>query len=337
MLSVAASAALASAQSMAADFYQGKTINLIVGNNASGGYAIFGRTLAEFLPRHIPGNPRVVVQYMPGAAGLTMANYIFTAAARDGTVIGLPLRNVPFEPIIGSGKVPFKVEDFTWLGATYSLSDDAYVMVVRADSLIKSIEDLRKPGKPTVFGGQAPGSANVDVVEIAKDALHLNIQLIRGYPSPGDIKLALENGEITGKADGWKSLAMIQPEDVRNGWFRCVAQFRQDRWKGLPDCPTALELTTNEADRQLITLVQAQFLLGRPYLAPPSIPAEAAAILRKAFVETHSDPGYIAANEKLGYTDIAAQTDAGVLAILAEAAKTPASVIARYKANIGEK
>jgi tripartite-type tricarboxylate transporter receptor subunit TctC len=329
-------AVFTNAPAWSADYYEGRTITLIVGNNASGGYAVNARLLAEYIGRHIPGAPKIVVQYMPGAGGLTLANYIYSAAPRDGFTIGETLFNVPFLPTTGTVPVAFRAEDFTWLGGSYSNADDAYCLIVRSDSPYKQLADLQKPGSPAIFGGQSTGSANVDVVEIARDALHLNIKLIRGYPAPGDISMAMQNGELAGKADGWKTFALLQSDAIKRGAYRCLVQFRPDRWSGLSDVPTALEKAEAPADRQLIELVEAPFLLGRPYMAPPDIPEEAAAILRKAFRETHSDPGFLAENEKLDFS-VSAQSDEELLGILRNAARTPAAVIARYKADLGGK
>jgi tripartite-type tricarboxylate transporter receptor subunit TctC len=323
------------AQARAGDYYEGRTINLIVGNNSSGGYAITARLLAQYMSRYIPGQPKIVVQYMPGASGLTLANYMLSAAPRDGFTIGEPLSNIPFAPVVGTTPVDFHAGDFTWIGASYGKNEDAYCLIVRSDGAYKELADLQKPGSPAVFGGQASGSANVDVVEIAKDALHLNIKLIRGYPAPGDINMAMESGELVGKADSWITFVLFEADAIKKGAFHCLAQFGPERWKGLPDVPTAIEKAATLPDRQLLELVEAPFLLDRPYFAPPNIPTEAAAILRKAFLETHSDPGFLAENQKLGFVVTARSSDQ-VLEILQKAAETPAAVIARYKADLGE-
>jgi tripartite-type tricarboxylate transporter receptor subunit TctC len=327
---------LAGSPVLGANYYEGKTLTLIVGEAASGGYAVFARVLAENLGRHIPGQPRVVVQYMPGAAGRTLTNYMYNGAPRDGFTIGAPPRNVLLEQVTGTVNVSYRVEDFTWLGASFSLADDAYCLIVRSDSPYRTLDDLRKPGAPALFGGQAPGSANADVVQIAKDALHLNIQLIRGYPSPGEINMAIKSGELVGNADGWKTFSLYEKDAVESGGYRCIVQFRPDRWSGLPDSPTALESASTTEDKQLIELVEALFLLGRPYMAPPGMPAEAAAILRNAFMETHSDPAFIAEFQKLGFL-VNAQSDQDVLAIVDAVEATPPAVAARYKADIAAK
>ena len=148
---------LAAAPASAQDFYKGKQIAIVVGNAAGGGYDAYARLLQRHMARHIPGNPEIVVRNMPGAGGMLMANWLYNEAPKDGTVIGLSSRNSPLEPVLGNPAARFRTEKFVWLGTPTSYEDDAYLLVARAESRFKTIEDAQQPGAPIIFGAFANG------------------------------------------------------------------------------------------------------------------------------------------------------------------------------------
>jgi tripartite-type tricarboxylate transporter receptor subunit TctC len=317
----------------AAEFYDGKTIRLIIGNNTSGGYAVFGRLLAQYLGRHIPGNPKIAVQYMPGAGGVVLGNYLANAAEPDGLTIGMIPRGAPFQPLFGNSAAKFKAEAFTWLGTTSSYGNDAYTLMVRADSPYRTLADLQRADKPVAFGGTAAGDMNTDLVLVAKNVFNLNIQVVRGYQGPGEIAMAMERNEIVGRTFGMVALEMFSADWIKQGRLRFLVQFGRKRWSGLPDVPTAHELAQSPDDEALIDLAEVPLLLARPYLAPPKIPAAATAILRKAFMATQADPDYLADNEKMK-SDVSPLSGEDVQQLVERIGQTSPALVARYKAAV---
>jgi tripartite-type tricarboxylate transporter receptor subunit TctC len=274
------------AGALAEDFYKGKTITLIVANAAGGGYDLYARLLARHLGRHIPGDPGVIIKYQPGAGGLLMANAIYNSAPRDGLTIGLMARANPLERVLGNPAAKFENERFTWLGTASSFLDDAYCLVVRAESPIRSVADAQKPGRPLVFGGVAAGGTDTDLLLVARSVLGLNLQLIRGYAGVPDINLAIRRGEVDGQAVGISALRNSMGDWLTAGKLRFLVQFGHDvRWVGLPDVPTAQELAAGPDGRGLIELAELPLKIARPFIAPPDLPPARAALLKQAFLE----------------------------------------------------
>jgi tripartite-type tricarboxylate transporter receptor subunit TctC len=282
------------AGALADDFYKGKTITLVIANAAGGGYDLYGRLLARHLGRHIPGNPGVIIKYQPGAGGLLMANAMYSTAPRDGLTIGLMARANPLERVLGNPAAKFENEGFTWLGTAASFQDDAYCLVIKADSPIRNIADAQRRGPPLLFGGVAAGGTDTDLLLVARSVLRLNLQLIRGYAGVPDINLAIRRGEVDGQAVGISALRNSMGDWLAAGKLRFLAQFGHDtRWSGLPEVPTAHELATEPDDRALIELAELPLKIARPYVAPPDLPPERAAILKRAFMETQADAAYL--------------------------------------------
>jgi tripartite-type tricarboxylate transporter receptor subunit TctC len=168
---------------------------------------------------------------------------------------------------------------------------------------------------------------------IAKDVFNLNIQVVRGYKGPGEIAMAMVRNEVVGRTLGMSSLQLFHADWLKEGKLRFLVQFRRNRWDKLPDVPTARELAKDDDQRALLALAEMPLLLARPYAAPPGIPAEAAAILKKAFMDAHRDPQYLAMNEK-AKADISPLDGREVQDIVAQIARTPPTLIQRYKAAL---
>jgi tripartite-type tricarboxylate transporter receptor subunit TctC len=285
------------------DFYKGKQVTLIVGYGPGGGYDVYARLLAQFLGRHIPGSPNVIVQNMPGAGSLRAANFIYTNAPKDGTQIATFSRDMPLMGLLGgNSNVQFDPRKFTWLGSPSSYGDDAYLLWVRKDAAVKTIEDARRPGGPKlVLGGTAEGATGNDIALLMRDVLSLNIQLIAGYPDSGALFLAADRKEIDGRFVGLSAV-----NSSKSDWrkpdsnMHVLMQFaRTTRHPDFPDVPTARELAPNDRARALIEIAEMPYTLSRPFVAPPGIPADRAKALQQAFMEVNKDPDYIAAARKL--------------------------------------
>jgi tripartite-type tricarboxylate transporter receptor subunit TctC len=296
LLALALAATIARADAVA-DFYRGKQISLIVGYGTGGGYDVYGRLIARHLGRHIPGNPNVVVQNMPGAGSLRAVNHLYNTAPKDGTAIATFGRDMPLIGIIGHNpNVRFDTRKFTWLGTSSSYANDAYFLWVRADAEVKSIDDARRPGgPPLVLGGTGEGSAGNDVPVVLRDALGLNIKLISGYPDGNGLFIAVDRKELDGRLVGLSATQSTYPQWLRPGsGMRILLQFaRVTRHPQFPDVPTARELALNDRSRALIELAELSNRLSRPFAAPPGVPEDRAKALQAAFLAVHKDPLYL--------------------------------------------
>jgi tripartite-type tricarboxylate transporter receptor subunit TctC len=286
------------------EFYKGKSLTLVVGNGPGGGFDVFGRLLARHIGRYIPGNPSVIVQNMPGAGSLVAANYLYNLAPRDGTTFGLIARNMPLLGLLGNNpNVRFDPHKFTWLGSSSNFSNDAYVLIVRKDAPIKSIEDALRPGgPPLILAGTADGGSSSNVPKILHDTLGLNVKLVVGYRDSAAIYLAMESGEVSGRTNELSSIRSTRPSWLApEGDFRLLIQYaRATRLPQLPGVPTARELAPNEKARALIQFTEAPFTMAWPYAAPPGLPHDRALALQDAFAAAHRDPQLLAEANAIG-------------------------------------
>jgi tripartite-type tricarboxylate transporter receptor subunit TctC len=315
----------------AEDFYRGKTIKLVVGASPTGGYNLNARTLARHMPKHIPGNPSIVVVNMPAGNGIVATNHVFNLADKDGTAFGLFNRYTVLLPLFGNEQARYKSEEFNWLGTTASYTDNAYLFIIRANLPVTDVESMRKAKPPLNVGnvGAAP-------IEVINEALHLNLKIIHGYTGD-NLDIAFENGEVDGHTIGYQTLLSRKPYWLEKKIAKPMIQFgRETRHPNLPDVPTARELAKTPEQLAMIKFVEAPLLIGYPFAMPPGVPADRVAIMRKAFDDTMKDPEFQAdmAKQNLEFTPKDGKTIADLVAQLAT---TPAAVIERYKALIADR
>lgn len=334
LLALACLLAALSRPAWAEDFYKGKTITLLVGSAEGGGYDQYARLLARHMGKYIPGEPGIVVKNQPAAGGMAMANAMYATVPRDGLTFGMMARDNPLEPLLGNTAAKFKPENFTWLGTSSRYEDDAFCLVIRADTGITDIADLQKPGRPAIFGGQAAGGSETDIVLIARDVFKLNLQYIRGYRSSTDTLLALRRGEIEGRAITTSTLQKSMADWLERGMLRYLMQFgHETRWKGLPEVPTARELAPTPEDKAVLELAEIPFRMSRPFMAPPALPPALASILKRAFMLAHQDPDYLAEAKEM-QLDVSPLAGDEMHSLMTRIAQTPPAVIARYKAAV---
>ncbi len=309
-----------------ADFYKGRTVNLVVGYGPGGGYDVYARLVGRHIGRHIPGKPNVVVQNMPGAGSLRAVNWLYNVAPKDGTALAHFARNMPLMGMLGTNpNAQFDARKFTWLGSSSRFEDDAYILIVRTDIPVKTIDDARKPnGEPLVLGGTAEGATGNDVPIILRDTIGLNVKQVVGYPDSGALFLAMERGEVHGRTTDLSSVRTIKPDWLKpNSGYQVLVQFaRTTRHPLFPNVPTARELAKNEKSRALIELAELPYKLSRPFAAPPGIPADRARALQRAFAATHKDPLYLEDARKLR-VDVSPVTAAEVVASLKKIEDAP--------------
>jgi tripartite-type tricarboxylate transporter receptor subunit TctC len=303
VMAVGALAALPAQAQSVEEFYKGKRITITVGYGPGGGYDVFARLLARHMGRHIPGNPQIVVQNMPGAGSLTSVNYLYSVAPKDGTVFGIFSRDMPLLAILGNNpNAKFDPRRFTWIGSMSNFEDDAYVLIVRNDAPVKSVADMRKPGGPAVvLGGSAEGSTSGDAPKILQAALGLNMKLILGYRDSAAVFLAMERNEVSGRTIDLSAVLSVKPDWLKpGGGYRLLVQYaRRTRHQDFPDVPTARELATTKEGRALIEFTETGLLtMARPFAGPPDVPADRAKALREAFFATHRDKEFLAEAQK---------------------------------------
>jgi tripartite-type tricarboxylate transporter receptor subunit TctC len=324
-------AANAQAQSLE-DFYSRQTVSIISAFNAGGGNDIYCRLIARYLGRYLPGKPNVLVQNMPGAASIRATNYIWQVAPRDGTVIANIQRTVPLHAALGQD-YKFDIRKFTWIGSSSSFANDAYVLLVRTDADVKTVDELRRPGaKPLIISGTAPGSTSADVPVLLREIVGFNFKIVNGYAdSPAEI-IALDRKEVDGRIATLSSVRAATPHWLEPGSniLPLVQYARETRLPELANIPTARELARNDEERQLLELSELSYKFGRPFIAPPGVPPDRAKALETAFMAAHRDPDFLAEAAKL-QLDISPAGGEEVFKYLKRYESAPQQQLARIK------
>ena len=318
-----------------ATFYRGKQLNLIVGYGPGGGYDVYARVLARHLGRHMPGQPGVIVQNMPGAGSLVATNYLYARAPKDGLTFGIFARNMPLIGLIasitnaGNRNARFDARKFTWLGSSSSYANDAYLLLLRKDAQIKSIADARRPNAPPLLiGSTAEGTSSDAMPTVLRDLVGFNVKAISGYTDSGQLFLAMDRGEIEGRTVGLSAVRSNKPGWLApDGPMRVLLVFGRDtRHPDFPDTPTVRELARGEAERRLIEAIEVPYKLSRPFAAPPGVPPDRAAALQRAFIAMHADPLYLEDAAKAGL-DVSPIGAAEILALIERVAEMPPDML----------
>jgi tripartite-type tricarboxylate transporter receptor subunit TctC len=319
----------AAAQSVA-DFYRGRTMSMIIGYSAGGGYDIYARTLARHMGRHIPGNPTILAQNLPGAGSLKAANYIYSVAPKDGTVLGIFGRGLAMEPLIGN-ETSFDARKFGWIG---SGSDQVSVCVTWHTSKIKTWNDMLT--MPFTVAGEGSGSDPDLFATTIKNMFGVKLRVITGYPGANEMSLALEQGEVDGRCGwSWSSIKLAKPDWLTDRKLNLIVQMALTKSPDLPDVPFVMDFATTEPQRQALRLVLSRQTMGWPLVTTPALPKDRLQALRKAFDDTMSDPEFLA-EAKARKLDVNPMRGEAVAALIDELYRTPADVIAQTRAMIGD-
>lgn len=284
------------------DFYHGRQVQIVVGYGAGGGYDLYARVLARRFGAHLPGRPTIVVQNMPGAGSLRAANFVHSVAAKDGATIAAVDRQVALSAALGYAEnMQFKSQDIVWLGTLSSYADDSYNLWVRKDAPSRTLDELRLPGGPRLKVGGSGVSSGADTMALVmRDALKLNIDLVKGYPDGAAITLAVDRNELHAATAGISALATRPQWLAADGPVRpLVAVGRTTRHPMFPDVPLASELAPDELARAMIRILELPYQIARPYMTTPGAPPERVAALRKAFLATAADPAFLAEAQKM--------------------------------------
>lgn len=272
-----------------ADFYRGRTINVIVASSPGGDYDNRARLVARFMDRHIPGNPKVVVQNMPGGGGLRGANHVYRIAPRDGATIGAFDQQAPLAQAFGEKGVEYDLLKSSYIGNTTS---SPIVLVSWRTSPVKTLADALRT--ELVIGATGAGSASVQVPLMINALIGTKFRVVAGYPGGNEIYLAMESGEVAGRATqnwaGWKSQ---KPDWLRDKKINLLAQAGARKHPELPDVPLLFDFAKSAEDRQILQIYFATADLARPLIVGPDVPAERVEALRKAFDDTMTDTDFL--------------------------------------------
>ena len=271
-----------------AEFYKGKEIQLYVGVSPGGIYSTFALILAKHLEKHIPGNPNIVVQHMPGAGGAKSIAYVYDVAAKDGTAIITPNSGVVLRVVLGLTKVGYDPAKFTWLGGWGEAVNT--VSLLKDNTPVRTLEDAKKT--EVILGSIGKSSSTYLFPAMMKNTLGVKFKMISGYRGGSPIRLAIEKGELNGWAGQWTGWKLTKPDWIKDGRLVHVVQLASKPSRDLPDVPLLSSFATNDEQRQMFTAVQSG-IADRAIAVPPGVPADRAAALRKAYEETLRDPEFL--------------------------------------------
>ena len=278
-----------------ADFYQGKTVTIVVSSASGGTYDAHARLLSRHLSRHLPGNPQVVVQNMPGAGGMVAANHLYNVAAKDGSIVGGIQANVPFEPFYGNGQAQFDAKKFNWLG---SPTRETRLFILAGRVPVDTIEQARQ--RELVMGATGVNSTPALYARIFGAVFNLKIKLIAGYTSQTEALLALERGENDGfPSPTLTSLMVSHPDWLAKKFLKILFQYGTEPHPDLKGVPWAPEIAPDAESRSIIEIASASQTVSRPLLMPPGVPADRLAAVRQAIQATYRDADYKAECDKL--------------------------------------
>jgi tripartite-type tricarboxylate transporter receptor subunit TctC len=324
-------ASAAPAQDAVEAFYRGKTVTITVGSAVGGGFDAYARVVGRHLGRHIPGNPTVVVQNIPGAGSNKAASYIALQAPKDGTAIGALQAVAITQPLISDQTVPHDPSKFIMLG---SANSSVYFCVIRSDAPVKTFQEAFD--KEVIIGTSGEGASLREYPVLLVNVLGVKLRLIGGYAGSREIMIAMERDEVQGMCGmDWSSFLTQQRSWISSGFVRLLAQ---EDLRGHPEMnkmgvPLAITFAKTEEDRQVMEMIYSQNLFGRPYLLPPGIPSDRVTALRRAFAAMLQDKALLAEAGKSGL-DIGPMGGEELQALVAKLYALPPKVIERAKQSL---
>jgi tripartite-type tricarboxylate transporter receptor subunit TctC len=312
------------------DFYKGKTVRIIVGGSAGGGFDTYSRVMARHMGKHIPGNPAIIVENMTGGATLIAAKYLHSGAKPDGLTFGIFNGALILGRVLGMKGIDFDVRELEYLGVPVQ---DSTVCALRKESGVTNMDQWRASKTPVKLGGLGPGNSTSDVARMIKATLDLPIQLVEGYKGTAEIRLAADAGELNGSCWAWESMRVNWASGFQSRDVNVVLQVTAKKILDLPNVPLALELAKTEEARQLLKAGAIDpAAIVRVYVTSPRTPKDRLEILRKAFMSTLADPEFLAETKKTNL-EVNPLTGEEVKKIVDELFKLPSATVSRL-ANI---
>ena len=315
----------------ATEYFAGKQVSLFIGTTAGGGYDLYARTLARHIARHIPGHPSIIPKNMPGAGGLTLANYLYNRAPSDGSELATVQNGLPFEKLFQTlsteGKnALFDATKFGWIG---SMMQTVLVTVTWHSSGVQTLQEATM--KEVVLGASATSSDSYVLAMLSNNLLGTKFKVVHGYAGAAEVDLAVENGEVQGEAGkDWTTLTSTRPQWISDKKINIILQMGLKAHSGLKSVPMAIELARTPEDRRIMETVFAKFGMSRLFLAPPGIAPQRLEMLRRAFDATMNDPAFRAEAEKLGM-EVNPVTGENVQSLVSRMMATPADLARRAR------
>jgi tripartite-type tricarboxylate transporter receptor subunit TctC len=313
------------------DFYRGKTVRVLAAFDAAGNAGLIVQAVANHLGKHLPGNPTVIPQFMPGGGGLVQANYIYSAAPKDGTVLGLLFDNLPTTQVLEPGTVKFDAKRFTVIGALNRGENGA--LAIRSDHPVKKVTDARHAD--VVMASTGPGTTAYSIGNALNGTLGTRFKLVMGYTSGGTMLRAFEQGEVSSLLLDYNSLTRDSPHLIQSGLMKFLLQIGERRDPEIADTPLLTDVAETTQQRDVFELLSAGRRMGKVFVAPPEVPAERASVLRKAFAELAADPDFVADAARVG-TKVEARSYESAAAVIRETVEAPEATVAlAAKVSVG--
>jgi tripartite-type tricarboxylate transporter receptor subunit TctC len=303
-----------------AEFYKGKQIRITVGTAAGQDYDLWARLIGRHISRYIPGNPSVIVENMPGAGHILATNFLFNVAPRDGTVIGMVSRNMTEAAVMNLPNVRFEPGKFNWIG---SPELNHRVLFVSTTSGIEKVPDLFE--RELVVGATGGVQGVTAAPILLKKLLGMKLKIVQGYHSPGDVVLALARGEVGGFVNSVGGPDGARRQWIETGQMRVMFNMEHERVRGL-DAPTIFEFVKTDEQRQILTFFASNMELGRPLMAPPGVPSDRVAVLRRAFDATMKDPALLKEAESMGF-EVLPRSGEEIAALVEATMATPKDIL----------
>jgi tripartite-type tricarboxylate transporter receptor subunit TctC len=327
-----AAAALTIATQLAAqpahDSLAGKSVQMIIGFGPGGGYDLWGRTVGRHIGRHLPGRPTVVAQNMPGAGSYAAAGYIFNIAPKDGTVLGIIARDAALGPLSGAAGARFDPTRFAWIGTP---TRETNVCIAYHTARVKTVRDLFD--QPLILGDTGPGTGTRSYPKALNELLGMKFKLVGGFPASSDVFLAMERGEVEGICESLDSIKIRRPDWIRQGKVSILLQGGAEPHRELKDVPFVLDLARTPEEKQALEFLYAGQGIGRPFVAPPGMPAERLDMLRGAFNATLRDTAFVAETRQ-SKLELDPQDGYELAALIAKIYATPKPIVDRISALI---
>jgi tripartite-type tricarboxylate transporter receptor subunit TctC len=324
---VCAPPAPAAAQDAVADFYRGKQVSILVGFTPGGSSSLYAQALARHMGRYLPGSPSFIVQHVPGAGGLLLANNVANTVPRDGTAFAITGRTAAIEPLLGNKNAKFDGRQFNWIGtANVEYTTCSLWHTAKA----KTLQDAMRI--ETVVGGSGADATEVIFPKAANKLTGTKFKVVLGYHGSTEILLAMERGEVEGFCGiGWTFLKLRKGDWLKDKKINILYQMSLEKHPELPDVPAIIDHARTPDDRKVFEFLFAPQEMGRPFFAPPGVPAERVKALRDAFARTFQDPAFLAEAEKMG-VEVQHVGGAAIQALLEKIYASPKEIIDRAKA-----
>jgi len=315
----------------AADFFSGRQITWIVSYGPGGSYGLYAQLAARHIGRHLPGNPSIIVQFMPGAGGISATNHLFSAAPKDGSVIATVTKDLALEQALRPKDSRYDARQFGWVG---SFAEYIAVFAVWNASGIRTIDDARK--RETIMATSGRGHQGSQLAIVLNEYAGTKFKLVTGYRGAADMNLAMERGEAHTRISSWSGFKSQQGAWLKEGKAAIIAQGGDRRQPDLPNVPLFGELVTDPEGRKVLAIVESGAVVGWPALLPPGVPADRLAAWRRAFDATMKDPAFIAEVTK-AKLDVEPKSGAELARVIGEVLSVDRAVLARARVIAGIK